>query len=25
MPDIKDWRWGGTIARGMADTSADNV
>ena len=25
MPDIRDWRWGGKIASGGADTSADNV
>jgi xylulose-5-phosphate/fructose-6-phosphate phosphoketolase len=25
MPDIRDWRWGGKIASGEAETSADNV
>jgi xylulose-5-phosphate/fructose-6-phosphate phosphoketolase len=24
MPDIRDWRWGGKIASGGTDTSADN-
>jgi xylulose-5-phosphate/fructose-6-phosphate phosphoketolase len=25
MPEIRDWRWGGKIASGEADTAADNV
>jgi xylulose-5-phosphate/fructose-6-phosphate phosphoketolase len=25
MPDIRDWRWGGSITSGGKDTSADNV
>ncbi len=25
MPDIRDWRWGGSLAAGATDTSADNL